>query len=298
MTTAKQDSFQSVLITGASGFLGRNLSSRLSDSEQYKLILINRENQYDLSSKGWTDKIPNAQVDIVVHLAQSNRYREFPEGAEDIFQVNIASTFELLEWSRLHGVERFIFASTGNVYKDSNKKLSEESDCGPNTLYAASKFSAEKMIESYSDFFEVINTRIFGLYGPRQKNNLISNIIKSVEEGNEIILDGEKGLSLSPLFIEDAVYVFTKLLNMPLQNKKLTINIAGDEVLSLFDIASSISEFTQKKPVFTNTTNTPKLFCGDNKKLKKLTGLNNLMSFNEGIKQTLMEKTTNEYPPS
>jgi UDP-glucose 4-epimerase len=279
---------QSVIITGSSGFLGRNLSSRLFEIEQTELIQINRENGYDLSMGGWTNTIPSSHVDVVYHLAQSNRYRDFPEGAEDVFRVNIASTFELLEWSRLHGVKRFIFASTGNVYKNSNEKLTEESACDPDTLYAASKFSAEKLVESYSDFFEVVNTRIFGLYGPGQKNNIISNIIKCMDVGNEITLDGIKGLSLTPLFIDDAENAFVKLSHMPLQDTKSIINLAGDEVLNLFDIANSISGIIQKKPVFTVTTKAPKLFCGDNKKMKNLTGLNNLVSFKEGLKKTLM----------
>ena len=92
----------------------------------------------------------------------------------------------MLEWSRKHGVKRFIFASTGSVYKNNNQKLTEDSACDPDTIYSISKFSAEKIIESYSGFFEVVNTRIFGLYGPGQKNNLVSNIIKLIEEEKNI----------------------------------------------------------------------------------------------------------------
>ena len=287
---------QSVIITGSSGFLGRNLSSRLAESKQAELIQINRENGFDLSVEGWTRKIPITQANTVFHFAQSNRYRDFPEGAEDVFRVNIASTFELLEWSRKHGVKRFIFASTGHVYKSYNKKLTEDGACAPDTLYANSKFSAERIVESYSDFFEVINTRIFGLYGPGQKNNLITNIIKLIEEGNEIKLDGDKGLSLTPLFIEDAVWVFIKLSRLALKNNKLTLNLAGDEGLSLLEIAKQISEITKKKPKFTTTEKTPKLFLGDNKLMKKLTGQKNLVRFKDGIRKILMENSRNQYP--
>ena len=284
---------QSVIITGSSGFLGRNLASRLAESQQTELIQVNRENGFDLSVEGWTRKIPITQANIVFHFAQSNRRRDFPEGAEDVFRVNIASTFELLEWSRKHGVKRFIFASTGNVYKNYSEKMTEDSACAPDTLYSTSKFSAEKIVESYSDFFEVINTRIFGLYGPGQKNNLVSNIIKLIEEGHEIKLDGDKGLSLTPLFIEDAIEAFIKLSHLPLKNNKLTLNLAGDEVLSLLEISKLISEITQKKFKFTKTKKTSKLFLGDNKMMKNLTGQKNLVNFKDGIRKTLLENPSN-----
>ena len=287
MTTAKQDDFQSVLITGASGFLGRNLSSRLSHSERYKLILVNRENHFDLSSNGWTDKIPATQVDIVIHLVQSNRFREFPEGAEDIFKVNMASTFELLEWARNHGVKRFIFASTGNVYKEQQDKSTELSDCDPESFYAVSKYCAEKLIESYANVFEVINARIFGLYGPGQKDNLIDNIIKSVQSGNEITLASGKGLFITPVFIEDAIDSFICLMNSSIPNPKLVVNLAGDETLSLHDIVFSISEVIGKSPEIKETGEDPKYLCGDNLKFKNIFGASDFIDFDEGIRKTL-----------
>ena len=283
----------SVIITGSSGFLGGSLSSRFAESQQTELIQINRENGFDLSVEGWTRKIPDTRANIVYHFAQSNRHRDFPEGAKDVFRVNIASTFELLEWSRKHGVNRFIFASTGNVYENNNVKNTEDSDCAPDTLYSISKFTAEKIIESYSDFFEVINTRIFSLYGPGQKNNLISNIIKLIEEENEIQLDGDKGLGLTPLFIEDAVDAFIKLSNLPLKNNKLTLNLAGNEVLSLLEIAQLISQIIQKKPKFATTKKPQKLFLGDNNLMKSLTGQKNLVSFKDGIRKVLIESSLN-----
>jgi UDP-glucose 4-epimerase len=287
MTTAKQDDFQSVLITGASGFLGRNLSSRLSHSERYKLILVNRENHFDLSSNGWTDKIPATQVDIVIHLVQSNRFREFPEGAEDMFQVNMASTFELLEWARNHGVKRFIFASTGNVYKEQKGKVKEFSDCDPGSFYATSKYCAEKLIESYVKYFEVINTRIFGLYGPGQKDNLIDKIIKNVQSGNEITLASGEGLFLTPIFIEDAIDSFICLMNSPLPSPKLVVNLAGDEILSLHDIVFSISKVIDKSPIIKETGEEPKYLCGDNLNYNSIFGARNFIDFEEGIRKTL-----------
>jgi nucleoside-diphosphate-sugar epimerase len=290
LSNSKNEDLQSILITGSSGFLGCNLADHLSHSKQFKLILINRENHYDLSNGGWTDKIPDTRVDTVIHLAQSNKYREFPEGAEDMFRVNIAATFELLEWSRKNGVKRFIFASTGNVYKNFQGKATENSECDPESFYAVSKYCAENLIETNSDIFEVIIVRIFGLYGPGQKDNLVSNIIKKIQSGKELTLASGKGLFITPVFIEDAVNSFIKLISSPLSNPKLIVNLAGDNILSLYDIAFTISKAIDKSPNIKVTKEIPKYLCGDNLKYKNIFGIKKFILFDESIKKTLIEE--------
>ena len=47
------------------------------------------------------------------YLAQSSSYRNFPDGARDMFDVNLSSIFHL-EWQS-NGVSKFIFTSTANV---------------------------------------------------------------------------------------------------------------------------------------------------------------------------------------
>jgi UDP-glucose 4-epimerase len=287
LSKSKHEDLQSILITGSSGFLGSNLVSRLSHSKKFNLILINRKNNFDLSKNGWTDEIPDTPIDIVIHLAQSNKYREFPDGAEDMFQVNISATFELLEWARKNGVKRFIFASTGNIYKNLQGKATENSECDPDSFYAKSKYCAEKLIESYSDNFEIIIVRIFGLYGPGQIDNLFSNIIKKIQEGKELTLACGKGLFVTPIFIDDAVNSFLKFINTFLPNPKLIVNLAGDDVLSLYDIASSISKAIDKPPNIKITKEIPQYLCGDNLKYKNIFGEKKFVQFDESIKKTL-----------
>lgn len=287
MSKSQHEDLQSILITGSSGFLGCNLVSRLSHSKKFKLILINRENNFDLSKLGWTNKIPDTPIDIVIHLAQSNKYREFPSGADDMFQVNIAATFELLEWARKNDIKRFIFASTGSVYKNLQEKATENSECDPDSFYSKSKYCAEKLIESYSDDFEIIIVRIFGLYGPGQTDNLFSNVIKKIQEGKELTLAGGKGLFLTPVFIDDAVNSFLKFINTILPNPKLIVNLAGDDSLSLCDIASFISKVIDKPPNIKTTKKTPQYLCGDNLKYKNIFGDKKFIQFDKGIKKTL-----------
>ena len=115
-----------ILITGSTGFIGKNLLRQLSDEGDAKVYAICRKEligfkadnvkfiETDLSQKNWLQNVPG-EIDVVVYLAQSYRYREFPDGAEDMLRINEQCVFEMLEWSRKNGVQKFIFASTGNV---------------------------------------------------------------------------------------------------------------------------------------------------------------------------------------
>ena len=175
-----------ILITGATGFIGSCLSKALVD--RHKVFALSRsietestENgleavNADLSHSGFAKKLP-PDVDSVIHLAQSEKYRDFPDGVADMCQVNINATLELLEWARRTGVKHFVFASSANVYEETTSTLSEGSKALPNSFYGASKLSAEHLALQYKEFFQVDILRFFTVYGPFQTGMLIPNII-------------------------------------------------------------------------------------------------------------------------
>ena len=102
---------KNILITGSSGYIGKLLiKNLLSKSNKIKIYALVRENvinnldnviyiKCDLSNISFSKILP-LNIDVVIHLAQSNNYRLFPEKADDIFNINISSTQKLLEWSR------------------------------------------------------------------------------------------------------------------------------------------------------------------------------------------------------
>uniref|UniRef100_UPI0037480321 NAD-dependent epimerase/dehydratase family protein n=1 Tax=Escherichia coli TaxID=562 RepID=UPI0037480321 len=61
-----------------------------------------------------TAKLPR-RMDAILHLAQSDRYREFPAGAPDVFRFNVDVPAQLMLWAKTAGVSRAVFASTGTV---------------------------------------------------------------------------------------------------------------------------------------------------------------------------------------
>ena len=73
-----------ILITGSTGFIGTNLVSFLKNNNSIEILEASRENGFDLSHDGWTKNLPKNEIDIVIHLAQSSLYRNFPEGTSII----------------------------------------------------------------------------------------------------------------------------------------------------------------------------------------------------------------------
>src|SRR5688572_5526353 len=138
-----------VLVTGASGFIGRRVCARLSSGHEVFAVVrgsdapvgcvgVSSNLATAFSTRTWPDR-----VDAVVHLAQSSRHREFPEGAADMTAINVAATASLVEYARVAGAATFILASTGNVYTPGSATASEDDAIAPRTFYAASKAAAE-----------------------------------------------------------------------------------------------------------------------------------------------------------
>ncbi len=195
---------QYVLVTGASGFIGRNLCIFLNE-KGYNVRAAVRSNVCESSgmyeyihvgditeSTDWTKALQN--VDYVIHLA--GRAHIMNEHALDPFaayrRVNVLGTQRLAEQAAEEGVKRFIFVSTvkvngENTVNQSTRKYSiftEESQPEPKDYYAISKFEAEKKIISVcrnSKMQEVI-LRLPLVYGPGVKANFLQ-LIRLVDKG-------------------------------------------------------------------------------------------------------------------
>ena len=276
----------SILLTGSSGYIGKHLHNYWSQKGECEVVRVDRSAGFDLSGYDWTSRLPERNVDVVIHLAQSRRYREFPGGTQDMVRVNVGSTVELIEWARKHGAKRFIFASTGTVYSQRSEKLKETAECKPDSMYAATKLSAEYLIQPYSVFFEIVIARLFTVFGPAQPHMLVTDMIERVQTDREIMLAGGVGIYITPLFIEDCVKVLSCLAVVPMADAVTILNVSGDEVLSLGEIIAKIACRLQKKTIIKTTKEKPKYFCSDNSRLKKYYK-HHFMPFTTGMELTL-----------
>ena len=185
-----------ILITGAAGFIGANLSERLlRDIPDAQVIGLDSVNDYydvrlkeyrlselttypnftfikgNLADKALIDRtFEQYQPQIVVNLAAQAGVRYSITNPDAYIEANLIGFYNILEACRHHPVEHLVYASSSSVY-GSNKKVpysTEDKVDNPVSLYAATKKSNELMAHAYAKLYNIPCTglRFFTVYGP------------------------------------------------------------------------------------------------------------------------------------
>ena len=288
-----------IAITGASGFVGRALAKFLSSDESIEgLYLIGRSTSLselelgtvipaDFSSpKSLLPELP--PLDAVIHLATSPYHRDFPAKADDLFNVNVSGTNQILQAALRARAERFINISTGSVYEPFHTlPLQEEDDGRPTNYYAATKLCSEILTRAFSGHMQTTSLRLFVPYGPGQHGRMIPDLINRVSEGHAVLLPAQgTGLTTNPIFIDDVCHIVTSLLTQDVLPD--TLNLAGPSNVSISEIARLIGEKLNKEPIFQRSPDLKaKDLIGDTTKLTALLPKNRLTPFSSGLDATL-----------
>ena len=185
-----------ILITGAAGFIGANLSKRLlQDFPGAQIIGLDNVNDYydvrlkeyrlselttypnftfiksNLADKALIENIfEQYRPQIVVNLAAQAGVRYSITNPDAYIESNLVGFYNILEACRHHPVEHLVYASSSSVY-GSNKKVpysTEDKVDNPVSLYAATKKSNELMAHAYAKLYNIPCTglRFFTVYGP------------------------------------------------------------------------------------------------------------------------------------
>jgi UDP-glucose 4-epimerase len=284
-----------ILITGAAGFIGGYLVERLT--REHEVYALSRSVSAVQGSAHWIeqnlalplqrDPLP-AAIDVVIHLAQSRHFRKFPAQAVDIFDVNVRSTLELLDYAQQAGAEQFIYASSGGVYTPQDHDLTETDPVSPSNFYLTSKYASELLVDSYQPFFHTLVCRLFFVYGARQSPNmLIPRLVRSVYDGQPIVLQGRDGIRINPTYVADVVEVLSQSLR--LEGHHL-VNIAGSQALSMRQIADTIGAAIGREPVFdVHLDQPPNDLVADITRLKTLLHIQPKTPFADGVIEVCTE---------
>ena len=283
-----------VLITGAGGFVGRVLASQLI-SKGHEIVGLDVSDARIEGVHDWIRIEPSkpldrallpAEVDAVIHLAQSPSYRLGDIGEEDGFKTNIAMHSALLKYASEIGVKQFTSASTGTVYEPFTNGMHEDDKVSPTGYYGASKYAAEVLANAYQNRMNICNIRPFFVYGPGQNDMLMARLVKNISAGGPVNLPktGE-GLLFVPSYVDDVAYCFAKSIEDSWQG---TINVASPETVSFETVLKTISSELKKDLVLVREGATPKTpIVPDLTKLSNLVDLKQFTTLAVGIKKTV-----------
>ena len=253
-----------ILVTGSSGFIGRNICETFSDKHN---LLTPTHRELDLLDENAVRiYIKNNNPDIILHCANRGGERNTLH-LPDAVGYNTRIFFNLIRNSHL--VKKIIYFGTGAEYgkhKDIINVREEEFDvCVPKDDYGFYKYTFTKFIERYDN---IINLRLFGIFGKYENYDykFISNAIIRNMLGLEMNLG--QNLVTDYIYINDLMSVLDFFIKKTPKSK--VYNVTSGVHISLLDICSIISKISAK-PSKTNVLK-PGLnyeYTADNSRLVK-----------------------------
>ena len=187
-------SLQTIMVTGAAGFIGYHLCKRLLAAGKTVVGIDNLNDYYDPQLKqdrlarltplpgfqfekldiahrpAMADLFQRHQFDVVVNLAAQAGVRYSLENPHSYVDTNLVGFVNILEGCRHSGVKHLVYASSSSVYgANTRMPFSVHHNVDhPVSLYAASKKANELMAHTYSHLFGLPTTglRFFTVYGP------------------------------------------------------------------------------------------------------------------------------------
>jgi len=215
------------LITGASGFIGRNLLLKLKElSADTFYAVFNTDNSFYsfVNKEGFKNIIPvrcdlsnkeaviatfsDSNFDVCLHLAANSDPTLSVKDPVIDFKNNIMTTFWLLNFVK---IRRFIYMSSGAVYDGLEGEVSPDSKLDPVLPYAIAKMTSEKYIQYYQRCRKIqtfLILRFFGAYGLYEPNRKIyTQMIKRLilEDNDRFEIRGDGTNLIDAMWVGDAV---------------------------------------------------------------------------------------------
>ena len=299
-----------VLLAGAAGFLGTNLTRKLLDLD-FEVIAIDNLYTGSLENVAFFDEYKNYRfvhhdvnnkmnfkVDFVINLASPASPIHYQRDPIFTFKTNIIGTSNLLELASENGA-RYLQASTSEIYGDPEISPQQESywgrvnPIGIRSCYDEGKRGAETLISDYVRQYKLDGriARIFNTYGPFMSINdgrVVSNLIIQALKGHDLTIYGDGEQVRSFCYVDDLVEGLVKLLMI--EQIVGPINLGNPQPIAMNLLASEILELVGSKSKIVNTTlpkDDPRTRTPDITRAESLLNWKPVVDRTTGLKRTI-----------
>ena len=306
---------QRILVTGAGGFIGHHLVSRLkkdgywvrgvdikrpeyqaSAADEFEVLDL-REYENCLRATRGIDRVYNLAADMggIGYITANHA---------DISRNNILINAHMLEASRQNGVTRFLFSSSACVYagykqKDANVEPLKEEDAypaDPEPGYGWEKLYAEELCRYFrkDHKLETRIVRFHNVYGPlgtyeggkEKAPAAISRKVALAADGSTIDIWGDGEQTRSFMHVDDCV---EGLLRIMASDYHEPLNLGTDELVTINGLVDMISKIAGKKLKKVHDLSKPQGVRGrnsDNSRLRSVLGWEPKISLEQGLVPT------------
>ena len=246
---------ESVLVTGAGGFLGGELIKQLSATTNYQIFALTSQKEKVLSRfsevkqlacfdiEEWmSGKLPWEEIDTLIHCA----FARVSSGQELASSLNFAN--ELFKEARENKITAVINVSSQGVYGRTHKPLwSEETPVDPHSIYGFAKYASELLLNNLRAVNDnqtfTTNLRLSSLSGGAAglKFEVISKFVNHALRGEPIKIVGGKQI-FSYMDVRDAAAGIIALLTVCPQEWQEVYNLGSNRGCTIIEIANLVAE--------------------------------------------------------
>jgi len=291
-----------ILITGASGFIGRNLLQHLLSTTAHQIMAISRNTDFLISLpkdvRGEQGDLDNLNLllpaisdfcpEVVIHLA----WDKIPDFGESNCLLNLQHSIQLIDLIVEHtGCKKLIMSGTCLEYGKKRGMCIETDQTTIDSFFSWSKQSLYNYasLKLNQKWIDLIWFRIFYVYGPYQRSSsLIPNITQSFLKGQEPTLKAPTNRN-DFIYIGDVVTAFAKSIEY--QTPSGIYNLGSGNSTSVVTVCRTVVESVGKKQqsIYTDLDSEPDVdFWANIDKSKRELGWQPEVSLSEGINKYLL----------